>query len=374
MSPSPSSGTCACSLPCTSSSWPRRSFACARALTTFASLFSVPLSTRNTLIRPAKGSAIVLKTNAAVPSPSTLIGAPFLRRRRNALDEQVEQRGRAEILRRDAAGDREDLAAGDRVLQARARPPRRRAPARRGSAPSGPRRSPRPRRAASRGTRSTWSGSSAGISVGPPSRAPSGSMYAAMCSRSTMPVSSCSAPIGMCTATQLLRELLAKRLERAEEVGALAVEHVHEDDPREAELLGARPVRGRLHLDAHHRADDERARPRRRAARRSCRPGSPASPGVSIRLILRPCHSRWQTRRRRATSGAAAPPRPSRRPSSRPRRSEPVRRARLEQHRLDERGLSRPAVSDDGDIADLAGLDCASAERPPRTRLRWAES
>ena len=41
----------------------------------------------------------------------------LLRRRRDALDEQVEQRGRAEVLRRDAAGDRVDLVARDGVLE-----------------------------------------------------------------------------------------------------------------------------------------------------------------------------------------------------------------------------------------------------------------
>ena len=36
-------------------------------------------------------------------------------------------------------------------------------------------------------------------------------------------------------------ELRAHRLEHAEEVGALAVEHVHEDDARELVLVGALP-------------------------------------------------------------------------------------------------------------------------------------
>jgi hypothetical protein len=77
MSPSPRSATCACSFPCTCSSWPKRSFEWTRAFTIVESPFIVPLSTRKTLMRPAKGSAMVLKTNAAVPPPSTLIGAPF---------------------------------------------------------------------------------------------------------------------------------------------------------------------------------------------------------------------------------------------------------------------------------------------------------
>ena len=72
-----------------------------------------------------------------------------------------------------------------------------------------------------------------------------------------MPVSSCSAPIGSWIATQRSRELLAAGLEGAEEVGALAVEHVDEDDAREPELLGARPDAARVHLDAHDAADDD---------------------------------------------------------------------------------------------------------------------
>src|SRR5205807_4206982 len=43
--------------------------------------------------------------------------ALLLRRRRYALDEQVEKGRRAEVLRRDAAGDREELTARDRVLE-----------------------------------------------------------------------------------------------------------------------------------------------------------------------------------------------------------------------------------------------------------------
>ena len=214
--------------------------ACARS-TSVESAVSVPARTRKTLIRPANGSASVLKTNAAVPAPSTSIGAAFFAGDGHALDEQVEQRGRAEVLRRDAAGDREELAARDRVLERVRRPPRRRAPRPRGSAPSAPRRSRRRRRAASRGTPRPGRPARRGSrSARPPAR-PSGLVYAHMCSRSTMPVSSCSAPIGSCDGDAALGELRLQRLERAEEVGALAVEHVHEDDAREPELLGARP-------------------------------------------------------------------------------------------------------------------------------------
>ena len=47
-------------------------------------------------------------------------------------------------------------------------------------------------------------------------------------------------------------------------------------------------------------------------------------------------------------------------------RAEPVDRAGLEEHRLDERGLPRPAVAGDGDVADLSGLGWTSRATPPR--------
>jgi len=55
-------------------------------------------------------------------------------------------------------------------------------------------------------------------------------------------------------------EGLLAGLQRAEEVGALAVEHVHEDHPREVELLGACPQAARGDLDAHDGVDDEDGR------------------------------------------------------------------------------------------------------------------
>jgi hypothetical protein len=42
-------------------------------------------------------------------------------------------------------------------------------------------------------------------------------------------------------------------------------------------------------------------------------------------------------------------------------RAEPVRRAGLEEHRLEERRLSDSTVADDGDVADLSGLDSGHA-------------
>ena len=167
-----------------------------------------PFSTRKRLIRPANGSATVLKTKAAVAAPSTSTGDPFFAGDGHALDDQVEQRVRAEVLRRHAARDRKDVAARDRGLQRGRDLARRRAPARRGNAPSVPRRSPRPRRGASRGTPRPGRPSRPGSAPGSPSFSPSGLAYAHMWSTSTIPVSSCSKPIGMCTATHFVESWL----------------------------------------------------------------------------------------------------------------------------------------------------------------------
>ena len=52
-------------------------------------------------------------------------------------------------------------------------------------------------------------------------------------------------------------ERALERLERPEEVGVLAVEHVDEHEPRQAELGRPRPQAHGLPLDADHRIDDE---------------------------------------------------------------------------------------------------------------------
>jgi len=52
-------------------------------------------------------------------------------------------------------------------------------------------------------------------------------------------------------------ERVLELLERAEEVGPLAVEHVDVDQPRDPEVLGAVPQALGRDLDAHHGVDDE---------------------------------------------------------------------------------------------------------------------
>ena len=135
-----------------------------------------------------------------------------------------------------------------------------------------------------------------------------------MCSRSTIPVSSCSAADRQVHGDAALGELRAELLERAEEVGPLAVEHVHEDDAREVELLGALPDAARLHLDAHHRArDDQRALDDPQRGDRVRREARVAGRVDQVDLAALPLEV--AERRRRATSAAAARPRPSRRSS-----------------------------------------------------------
>ena len=82
----------------------------------------------------------------------------------------------------------------------------------------------------------------------------------------------------------------------------------------------------------------------------------PESPGVSIRFSLRSCHSTVAERRgdrHRATLLVLFQVRDR---VARVDRPEPVRLSRLEEHRLDERGLARSTVADDGDVADLPGF------------------
>ena len=59
--------------------------------------------------------------------------------------------------------------------------------------------------------------------------------------RSTTPRTSCSAPIGISVATTCGAEGRLQRVEGGEEVGALAVEHVDEDEPGQALVVGAAP-------------------------------------------------------------------------------------------------------------------------------------
>ena len=153
----------------------------------------------------------------------------------------------------------------------------------------------------------------------------------------------------------LRRELRAERLEGAEEVGALAVEHVHEDEPCEPELLAEAPCARCPDLDAHHARDghEHPVDDARRGAQLALE-SRVAGDVEQVDLPLLPRHVRERHRDRELAAvlvlvGVG---------DCRPRldAAEAVDRAGLEEERLDERRLSRPAVSDDGDVTDLGGL------------------
>ena len=196
---------------------------------------------------------------------------------------------------------------------------------------------------------------SSGIGPGSPSFAPSGLAYEHMCSTSTMPVSSCSAADRNVHRDALRRETVAQRLERPEEVGAFAVEHVHEDDACEIELVGQPPGARRPDLDAHHgRHRYECTLDDARGTAELTLEGRVTGDVDEIDLPVLPLGVLERHRDRklplvlvlvRVGDGRTRLDGP-----------EAVDLARLEEERLDERRLSRPAVADDGDVADPCGL------------------
>ena len=145
-------------------------------------------------------------------------------------------------------------------------------------------------------------------------------------------------------------ELQAHRLERPEEVGSLAVEHVHDRDAGQAEVGRALPHSACPDLDAHHAAehDDDTLDDPQRGDR------VPLEAGVARRvdqvdLALLPVHVAERRRERHlAALLVLLPVGDGRALLDRP---QPVRGTGLEEHRLDERGLSRPSMASDGNVA-----------------------
>ena len=147
-----------------------------------------------------------------------------------------------------------------------------------------------------------------------------------------------------------------ERVERAEEVGALAVEHVDEHQPREVELGGALPQPAGWTSTPITALTTKTADSHTRSA-----PSASAtkleSPGVSSRLTLRSCHSNedsaaeidiWRAFSSGSESETVVPS------TTVP---EPVDHAGLEQQRLVQRGLATTAVADERHVADaIRGL------------------
>ncbi len=278
-----------------------------------------------------------------------------LRGRGHALDDQVEQRVRAEVLRRDPAGDGEDLAPSDRVLER---------------------------------VRHLLDSELAALEVllhqrlvglddlveqllavllhelghlvrdraGLALLAAAGARVGAHVQDVDDPRQLVLGPDRQVHGDAALRELLLQLAERAEEVGALAVEHVDEEHTGDPELLGPPPDPRRADLDAHHAAqDDERALDDAERAASLALEARVARDVDQVELPLLPVGVRERERDRHHAPLLVVVPVGDGRPLFD--RAEPVRLPRLEQQRLDERRLAGAAVADDGDVADLPGLD-----------------
>ena len=170
-----------------------------------------------------------------------------------------------------------------------------------------------------------------------------------------------------------LGELLLHLAERAEEVGSLAVEHVDEEEASDPELLGPLPDPRGADLDAHHAAeDDERALddPERRPS--LSLEARIARNVDQVELPLLPLCVRERERDRHLPLLLIVVPVGRRR--SRIDRPEPVRLAGLEEQRLDEGRLAGAAMADDGDVADLARLENGHTRLPPQITGSGSES
>ena len=285
----------------------------------------------------------------------------LLRRRRDALDEQVERRGRPEVLRRDTAGDREDLAARHCVLE-RVR-----------------NLLVRELLAVEVPLHQALVGLDDGVEQllavlrdlvghlgGDLARR---GLLASLGARVRLHVQQVDDPADLVLDADREmhrdaagRERVPQLLEDAVEVGPLAVEHVHEEDAGQAELLRPRPDAVGLDLDAHDRRDDDQRSfddPQRRdrvalEARLAGRVDQVDLPALPLEV------AEGRGDRHLPALLVLVPVGDSRALLD---RSEPVDRPGLEEHCLDERGLPRPTVSGDGDVADLSGLDCGHAYR-----------
>src|ERR671935_332377 len=114
-----------------------------------------------------------------------------------------------------------------------------------------------------------------------------------MCSRSTIPVSSCSLPIGRCTATQR-SESCSCSCSSARKKSARSRSSMFTNTRRGSSSCSARSHTRLVCTSTPITALTTTSAPSTTRSAATVSPPKPASPGVSIRLILRPCHSRWQ--------------------------------------------------------------------------------
>src|ERR671935_249959 len=115
-----------------------------------------------------------------------------------------------------------------------------------------------------------------------------------MCSRSTIPVSSCSLPIGRWTATQR-SESCSRSCSSARKKSARSRSSMFTNTTRGSSSCSARSQTRLVCTSTPITAlTVTRALSTTRSAA-TVSPPKPGSPGASIRLILRPCQSRWQS-------------------------------------------------------------------------------
>src|SRR3954463_3343876 len=131
---------------------------------------------------------------------------------------------------------------------------------------------------------------SAGISTGFVSRAPSGLMYACSCSRSTTPVSSCSEPIGRLTAIAR-GESISWSWPSVRRKSARSRSSMFTKKTRDSASFSARSQTRPVLTSTPMTAQTTTSAPSTTISDAIVSPWKLASPGVSIRLILRPCQS-----------------------------------------------------------------------------------
>ena len=181
----------------------------------------------------------------------------------------------------------------------------------------------------------TRSAIESGIGCGPPSRPPEGSMYAHMWRRSTIPVSSCSLPIGSWIATQR-SESCCRAASSTRKKSARSRSSMLTKTTRESSCSSARCQTRDVLTSTPITPLSTTTTPSTTRSAANVSAWKPASPGVSTRLILRSFHSRWHSEpdERHAAPLLVLVPVRDRRPLLDA--AEPVRLPRLEQQRLDE--------------------------------------
>ena len=170
------------------------------------------------------------------------------------------------------------------------------------------------------------------------------------------PLSSCSEPIGRCTATHFedscpcIWPSVRKKSARSRSSMLTTTTRA---SPRSSARFQTRAVPTSTPITPETTTSVPSTT--RSAHRHS--PWKDGSPGQSTKLILRPCQVVWarESAIETALVLVLVPVGDGRARLDRP---EPVHLAGLEEQRFDERRLARPAMTDDGDVADLPWLGC----------------